>query len=787
MKLIYYELKKVLSKRLFLSLLIFCFVVNLCAFYFTHNDYQAEMFRECHAEYEEMLHQYSKMKPEEALSEILKDEDAIQILYVMQEAASFDDNGLYEFKVSQLEEYKKTNPEAYKKAEEMLSDYSDNEAERYFRAVVKNQLQYLNEYPVFVGGMKERAQAQTEFSVFSDKDSFSYKNIMKTADDYDGLQNINITLGSDYPLAAALTYNIGDYFVIAVVFLACIYLFRFERDKGLSNLVRSSKNGRLKTALSKLCALMILTVIITITVEFSVIAESTILFGGWDFPRPIQSINNFQNCILPVRCDDFCLLYLIGKAAAMALLASVISLIFVTVPSAVTSYAVSGTILAAEFVLYHAVSQDAFFNHLKYINIFYILDTSRFFGKYLNLNIFRMPFHSNAVASIFALILFTVCLAISVVTFTIKAQETAKDPLSEAIERFFRTHAKINGSTAVLTGEMYKYLISSKMAAVLLVIVIFAMSSSMGSVTYRTNDESVIAYRQYISQVEGKTPSMVKQYIENEKSSIESADVNNAVKPNEIMPAEIAAAALDRANSRRQGFDMFYKQYLRLTELEESGIDARFVDETVYSDLINNPFREWRSLLWCVLLTILTIPFVFTYEYRKNMIDLLQATKNGRRKLYFAKLTVSVLSLFATFSAVYVPFMVRFYRSFHARSLKAPLVCISDYSGSGLGTSIGAAYVIETVGYLCIAAAAASTAVFISVYAKNHTLTVVFSAAALLIPLIVIYPFERFRIGELFKDNTTFKIIALIAAALVLSAVFTTLSMRKFTGRKEVR
>ena len=787
MKLIYYELKKVLSKRLFISLCVFCFAVNLCAFYFTHNENQAEMYRECHAEYEEMLRKYSVMKPDEALTEILKDEETVQILYVMQEAATGADNGLYEFNMSQLEEYRKTSPEAYKKAEEMLVSYSDNETARYFRAVTKMQLEYLNEYPGFIGEMSERAQAQTEFSVFSDKDSFSYKNIMKTAEDYDVLQNTKITLGSDYPLVSALTYNIGDYFVTAIVFLACIYLFRFERDKGLSNLVRSSKNGRLKTALSKLCALMLLTVIITIIVEFTTIAESTILFGSWEFSRPIQSIKGFQNCILPLRCDDFCLLYLIGKAAAMAAIAAVISLTFVAVPSAVTSYAVSGTILTAEFVLYHAVSQDAFFNHLKYINIFYILDTSRFFGKYLNLNIFRMPLHANAVTLIFALILFIVCITFSVVIFTLKGQETERDPLSELIEKFFRSHAKISGSTAVLTGEVYKYLISSKMAAVMLAVVIFAVSSSMGSVTYRTNEESVAAYRQYVSQVEGKTPTQAKSYIENEKKAIDSADSNTIVQQNDLLPAEIALAAQNRANARRQGFEMFYEQYLRLTELEKSGTPAQFVDETVYSDVINNPLREWRSLLWCVLLVILTIPFMFTYEYRKNMIDMLQATKNGRRKLFLAKLTVEVLSLVVTFAAVYVPFMVRFYRSFHTTSLKAPLACVSDYSDSGLDISIGTAYLLETIAYFFTAIMAASLVVFISIYAKNHTLTVVFSAAALVIPLIVIYPFEMLRIGELFRDNTSFKLLAVITVTLVLSAILISLSMRKFTGRKEVR
>ena len=134
-----------------------------------------------------------------------------------------------------------------------------------------------------------------------------------------------------------------------------------------------------------------------------------------------------------------------------------------------------------------------------------------------------------------------------------------------------------------------------------------------------------------------------------------------------------------------------------------------------------------------------------------------------------------------------MPFMVRFYRSFHAASLKAPLVCISDYSDSGLDISIGTAYLLETTTYFFTAIMAASLVVFISIYAKNHTLTVVFSAAAFVIPMIVIYPFERLRIGELFKDNASIKLLAVITVTLVLSAVLTSLSMRKFTGRKEVR
>lgn len=283
MKLLYYEIKKVLSKRIFLALLMFCFIVNLSVFYFTHNDYRSTQYREGKEVYEGMIERYADMPLNQASTELENAQLAYQIMTEMKTTGETTNADILNYELEQLEEYRRSSPEAYAKAEEMLNSSQNYDTERYFTTIILSQLQYLEEYPTFISEMKERADEQTTFSVFSDKDSFSYKNIMRTAEDYAGLESTNLSLGNDFSFTESLNYGATDYFLIAVILMLCVYLFRFERDKGLYSLVRSSKRGRLQTVAAKMGAMMLLTALITVLFGFSIFAESAILFGKWDF------------------------------------------------------------------------------------------------------------------------------------------------------------------------------------------------------------------------------------------------------------------------------------------------------------------------------------------------------------------------------------------------------------------------------------------------------------------------------------------------------------------------
>lgn len=785
MKLLYYEIKKVLSKRIFLALLAFCFIVNLSVFYFTHNDFRSMQYRDGKDVYEDMIAHYADMPLDQARNELEDAQLAYQIMTEMKMAGDSTNVDILSYELEQLDEYRRSSPEAYAKAEEMLNSSRSYDTERYFTTIILSQLQYLEEYPTFISEMKERADEQTTFSVFSDKESFSYKNIMRTAEDYAGLESTNLSLGNDFSFTESLNYGATDYFLIAVILMLCVYLFRFERDKGLYSLVHSSKRGRLQTVAAKLGAMMLLTALITLLFGFSIFAESAILFGKWDFSRTIQSISDYRNCILPLTCDSFSLLFLFGKIMFMLLIAAFFAAVFIAVSNTALTYGLSIGVIAGEYLLY----RTAPFELLRYVNVFYGLDGGQIFGKYHNLDIFTQPVRANTLTILAAIIIVIATLLLSVLFFTLKGQESAANPLAAAWERFKQKHGKIRGTTCIWNGELYKYLISSRMAIVMLVLLIFAVVSSLGTVQYRSTDKAQNAYRDYLAAYQGQTPEQAAPSLAEERNRFaqlrqraEEIEADETLSQHE---KETVLRSIDSIlSSSGAGFEMVDRQYERLIELKKQGVNAIFADEIICADFIYNPHREWQNTLLSLMLLVLTLPFIFTFEYRREMIDLLSATRGGRLRLFRAKMLIAFLSTLFTFAVCYVPFIIRFIRSFGTKSISAPLVCVETYAQSGMRISVGFAYALEMLAYFMLMLFALSVIVILSLTVKNHFLSTAASASALLIPMLVLYGFKGVRVGALFTEHALLKWSVLTVVLILVTTALIILSALKFTGIK---
>lgn len=106
--------------------------------------------------------------------------------------------------------------------------------------------------------MDERAQMQTKFSVFAEEGSFSYNNILKTAEDFKDVNNTKLKIGNNFAVENSTTFVLTDLLVFALVFLMCIYIFTLERDKELYGLIRTAKYGRMPLIISKLFVLIFL-------------------------------------------------------------------------------------------------------------------------------------------------------------------------------------------------------------------------------------------------------------------------------------------------------------------------------------------------------------------------------------------------------------------------------------------------------------------------------------------------------------------------------------------------
>lgn len=712
------------------------------------------------------------MSLEEAEQKLRAKNEAYEILSYMNLIADAQSMEEMQGYFDALDEYKAEKPDAYSQAESMLSSDEYNDYEQIYIYDLISQVDYIKSYPDFIDEMHSRADEQSSFSIFDNQNDFSYKNLYKTADDYKHLSGINLSIGNNLPVTTALSFKITDYLLVAMVFLVCIYIFYSEKDKGLYNLVRSSKNGRFRTVVAKLSALFIITAVVSIIYSLSSFAVSTYLYGGFDLNRAVQSIPDFRNCIFEVNIGQFCMLAVFGKALGMIIIAFIFALLFIVFSSPLVMYGAGIGLVVTEYLLYNLIPSDSVFKYAKYINIFYLPDGYNFFGCYLNLNILTNPICSYAIDTVIFATVFVVCATVVCIIFTLKKHTKKESVLSGISERFKNKHFKINGRTSVFYGEIYKYLIQNKMALLLITLVVFSVSSSFGTVRYPYALNSDPSYKSYMEYLEGDITEEKIDYISEQnkyfdmlRQRIEKIGENETLSEN---AKSVATNSIQKIlETDGEAFERINAQYERLTELQKSGTKASFIDENLYPNFIFSPSREWNNFVLLVIILIMSVPFIYTVEYKKGMIDLIRPSKYGKLTLMCNKLAVLMLTLLISFTAVYLPYLIRFINTYGTNSFNSNLICLEIYQNTGGNTSIIGAFTLKAVCYLMTALLAAGVITFTSVLCKSHLLSMIISTVVVLIPCLVLYSSENIRAGAIFYGNYTMTVFAIISIGIV--------------------
>ena len=97
------------------------------------------------------------------------------------------------------------------------------------------------------------------FPIFRDENSFSSRNILKTADDFQSLQNVPLSLENTGAIEGILLYSGSDLFLILLLIVVAL-CFLAERKRELWGLVYSLQMGRSSLALHRLGILLFLSV-----------------------------------------------------------------------------------------------------------------------------------------------------------------------------------------------------------------------------------------------------------------------------------------------------------------------------------------------------------------------------------------------------------------------------------------------------------------------------------------------------------------------------------------------
>lgn len=791
MKLIFYEIKKILCKKVFFIILALCLIFNIGVFFYNENNSDNQPY--ISADYTDLVNEYSSMSLDEAEEKLNAKNKAYEILtYIDMLATAQSAEELQDY-LDILDEYRAQSPVVYSEAENMINYVEYNENEQIYIYNLISQIEYIKSYPDFINEMYDRADKQSSFSIFSNQNDFSYKNLYKTADDYKHLSEIKLTIGNNLPVTSALNYHITDYLLVVIVFFVCIYIFHFEKNKGLYNLVRSSKHGRLKLIAAKLFALFIITAIISIVFVLSNFIISTYLYGGFNLSRAVQSIPDFRNCIFALNIGQFCVLTILCKTAGMIIIAAVFAVMFCCLSKSSLIYTASIGLIASEYLLNVLIPSFTAFNHLKYINVFYLLDGYSLLGNYINLNIFATPICAYTIDIVVFAVIFVTCIIICCIVFTIKKQPQNKSILAGSAEKIKSRYFKINGTPSVLYGEAYKCLFKNKMALILISLIIFSVFSSFGTVRYPYTSTSDASYKSYMEYLEGNITEEKINYINEQNQYFEKLKQRiNEIISDETLSENAKSVAINSIqntlDTNGTAFARINSQYEHLVELQKNGIKTRFIDENIYQNFIFSSSREWNNLALILLILIISIPFIYTVEYKNKMIDLIRPTKYGKFTLMRDKLIISVLILMIIFTAVYLPYLIRFINTFGTNSFSTNIVCLNIYGNTYGETSIIEAFTLTAVCYLMTSLLAVGVITLVSVLCKNHLLSMIISTVVVLIPCLLLYSADNIRVGTIFYENhllTAFVIILTCIVITILCMVIASLMFTNTRGRRK--
>ena len=782
MKLVYYELMKVLGKKIFLILICLCFLLNIGLFCFLQQTSENSIYN--NQEYKAIINRFSKMSFKTAEQKISEETKAYEILSVMRETALAETKEELQEYINVLNKYKEENPRAYSASKRLNKSGFDKKRETYFYELSR-QVNYINSYPKFIGEMDKRAFSQSEFSVF--KDNFSYRNLFKTAEDFRGLKQIKLSIGNDIPVTSALSYKFGDYFLIVIVFLSCVYLFLQDKESLTDRLIRSSKKGRIETISAKFIALFIITLFVCVIFSAGIFTAGGYLYGDFDLTRQIQSVSDFQNCNLNLNIGQFCVLSLLCRAISMLLSASIFALLFIIFSNTSFVYLISALLISSEYFLYNSALNTTFSDYFKYINIFYASDSSCFLGKYINISIFNEPVSVYALDILVFSFLIILSTVISCVYYCLKANEKTKIVLPRPLAKI-KDCFHFTGSAYILNGERYKFFWVNKMLIFSAVIVLLAVLSSLNTIEYPYLNAGDVPYKAYMEKLEGDLTADKEKFIEREnkyfkKLNMRVEDIDNDESLS-VQTREVLINTINRIlETEGSAFERVNNQYKRLKTLNTEGIEAKFIDENLYADFINNSEREWVSLVLIILLMLVSVPFVFTVEYKRNMINLIQPTRNGKLRLYFDKLSIVFFAVITEFICVYAPYFISFLKSFGANSLRTPIVCINVFKCAVGKISVLNAFLLNMLCYFSVVTLSAMAIVIFSVFLKNHMLTLVISTITLVMPCILIFPNQLIRAGAIFCGNYRLCSFTVIFVSILTAVILMLLSLKKFINR----
>lgn len=784
-----YEVYKIVKKRLFVACFLLFFVVNAFGLlYFQSNDLLADVIHKNINEYESIISDISKLSSEQQYEKL---NGMLKTTEIALELDKYADSEDVESLESIRQKYMQKNPKEYNSAQELnLSRKELLDRYTYLENLVV-QSRYITNYDNFIGNMNKRAEQQLKFSVFAEEGSFSYNNIKKTTSDFENLNGTQLEAGNNSAVENSTTFVLTDLLVFALVFLMCIYIFTFERDKGLYSLIRTTKNGRVPLIISKLSVLVFFTVLISLIYYSSNIAVCGLYSGFGDMTRNIQSSEIFMNCNLNLQIWQYLVLWCLSKIITMCVLALLIALIFVLIKNTAMIFVVTALAILAEGIMYLAIGSNSPFNQLRYINFFYFLSGNNIFGNYLNVNLFSQPVNITLIYAVAMVVIAILSVTIICSSFVKSTQLSRKKVFVPMLEKLRGKFGKIQGSVSVFRGECFKHYKGS-MAILVIVFLVFTAYLNLTddiSIVYTSAQES--AYSTYMDELEGELTQEKEDFLQKQQDYFNGLNEElNTISLDTTLSAEEKEMKIMAVESilktKGAAFEEISQQTAYIKEAgEKYNIKPVFVNNIVYKRLVENPTREWQYFTLLMAVIIFISSNIFAFEHKRHMINLIRCTQKGKLKLVLSKVMTITLTTIISYTLIYLPYYINFIKTFGTESFNTPIVFMQDFSNIGSTISVSGMIFVTAATHIMAAVTVMMAVAMFSQTLKNNILSMIVATVIVLFPCLLCMNLTDIRLYTSFQNGSwlwlILTIIIVCICIMILCFIATLCSFSKAT------
>lgn len=550
---------------------------------------------------------------------------------------SFADNT--EDKAQQIKEY----PDLYQEYKNSNYSYEELATQAEFYSHFAYQLEYQNDYPAYIKSILKNAENLSSKKLFSNKTSYSYKSIQKSANDFSKNKNIKLSLVNDLPVSAVLNYQIGDFILI----LICVFMaISFVSEKNVNLLINTCKNGRRILKMKQLPILILFSLFFSFAIYIS---EMLISLKIYDAPMNlyalIQSTDIFSDCILHINFLQLFAIHILFKAIIASMIALAIWLFISLSSNIILVSAIAGVITSIELLLYKNISAQSNLSIFKTFNIFSLFDY-RSISEYNLVSVFSKPVRAEKAVWIIVLLIIFIISALILISanrnYPIKSPKKAFRILHVLFDKLSEFYAKLQSVIYAGRFETFKIMhIGKGLLVVIAFLLIIGFNFNTNPLVFSSTEAFL---NDYYEEYGGELSEEVYKNIEKMRSEADAVESEYNFKSEQYASGEIsleeyelAAAKNEAYDTQRKAVDKLTEQIDRIESLSQKGIKPVLVNELGYNNLFYSQSNQTQILILICAVVIL-FSSVFSIEKGSNMLILNHCSKNGRKQLYFKKI-----------------------------------------------------------------------------------------------------------------------------------------------------